>query len=96
MKRNILDKYNLNKNWGVPFEVEKQIYEEIRSIEKKSVSSGTWLAISEFASIREAKQLLPEVIKAIGFTYEECLDLMEECNFNNDILRPIVTKVFNL
>ena len=28
MKQNTLDKYNLNKNWGVPFEVEKQINKE--------------------------------------------------------------------
>ena len=96
MKQNTLDKYDLNKNWGVPFEVEKQINEEIRSIEKKSINSGSWLVISEFASIREAKQILPEVIKAMGYTYEECLDLMEECKFNNDILRPIVAKVFNV
>lgn len=94
--KNILDKYNLNRNWGVPFEVEKQINEEVRDIEKESVSSGSWLAISEFANIREAQQLLPEVIKAMGYTYEECLDLMEECKFNNDILRPIVEKVFNV
>lgn len=94
--KNILDKYNLNRNWGVPFEVEKQINEEIRDIEKKSVSSGTWLAISEFANIREAQQLLPEVIKAMGYSYEECLNLMEECKFNNEILRPIVEKVLNV
>lgn len=96
MKKDISDKYNLNRNWGVPFEVEKQINEEVRDIEKKSVSSGSWLAVSEFAGIREAQQLLPEVIKAMGYTYEECLDLMEECKFNNDILRPIVEKVFNV
>lgn len=96
MKKNILDKYDLNKNWGVPFEVEKQINEEIRSIEKESINSGSWLAISEFASIREAKHILPEIIKAMGYTYEECLNLMEECKYNNDILRSIVKKVFNV
>lgn len=96
MKKNILDKYNLNRNWGVPVEVEKQINEEIKDIDQKSVSSGSWLVISEFANIREAQQLLPEVIKAMGYSYEECLNLMEECKFNNDILRPIVEKVFDV
>lgn len=95
MEKRIIDEYDLNKNWGVPFEVEQKIHEEMVSIAEKSLNCGVWCAISEFASIREAKQLLPEVIRAMGYTYEECLGLMEECKYNNDILRPIVEKVFN-
>lgn len=47
------------------------------------------------------KQTIEEAAREYSRTWEkdnpyECLDLMEECNFNNDILRPIVAKVFNV
>lgn len=40
MNKRIIDKYNLNKNWGVPFEVEQKIHEEMVSIVEKSLNCG--------------------------------------------------------
>lgn len=70
--------------------------QELEIEKKKSVSSGVWLAITEFAFYGEAKQLIPTVIKAMGFTYDECVELMLDCDCNNDVLEPIINEVFDI
>lgn len=67
-----------------------------KELKKKYVDSGVWLAITEFAFHHEAHQLLDEVIKAMGFTYEECLLLMEQNDTNREYIEPYVKSVFRI
>lgn len=70
--------------------------QELEIENKKSLNSGVWLAITEFAFYGEAKQLIPSVIKAMGFSYDECIALMLDCDCNNDILEPIINEIFDI
>ncbi len=67
-----------------------------KDLKKKHVDSGVWLAITEFAFHHEAHQLLDEVIRAMGFTYEECLFLMEQNDTNREEIEPYVKSVFRI
>lgn len=64
--------------------------------EKKHINSGVWLAITEFAFYNESHQLIEDVIKAMGFSYEDCISLMEQSGCNNDVLKPIINKTFGM
>lgn len=64
-----------------------------KEIEGKELNSGIWLAITEISFYNE-KQLIEDIIKAVGFSYEECLELMEQSGCNDDILSPIVESLF--
>lgn len=91
----ILEKYALNTNWGVPVEIKALISEDIRKLKNKSEDTGIWVTIAEFAAIPEAEPFVIEVIKKMKFRYIQCLNLLEEVRYNSDILRPIVEKIFN-
>lgn len=67
-----------------------------KDLKKKYVDSGVWLAITEFAFHHETHQLLDEVIKAMGFTYEECLFLMEQNDTNKERIEPYVKSIFKI
>jgi len=70
--------------------------QELEIENKKSLDSGVWFAITEFAFYGEAKQLIPDVIKAMGFSYDECIALMLDCDCNNDVLEPIINEIFDI
>lgn len=70
--------------------------QELEIENKKSLNSGVWLAITEFAFYGEARQLIPSVIKAMGFSYDECIALMLDCDCNNDVLEPIINEIFDI
>lgn len=65
-------------------------------LKKKYVDAGVWLAITEFAFHHEGRQLLEEVIRGMGFSYEECLNLMEQNDTNREEIEPYVRSVFNI
>lgn len=65
-----------------------------KEIEKKGLDSGIWLAITEIAYYSYG-QLIENIIQAVGFSYEECLELMEQSGCNNDVLCPIVKSIFH-
>lgn len=71
---------------------------DFSSIEKqykdKYVSLGIWHAITEFAYF-DCRQAIEDVIKSMGFTYEQCLSYMDNNGTNNDILLPIVNAIFD-
>lgn len=69
---------------------------ELDEEKKKALNSGIWLVITEFAFYGESKQLIPLVIKAMGFTYDECIELMLDCDCNNDVLEPIINEIFEV
>lgn len=91
----ILEKYALNKNWGVPFEIEALISEDIIKLKNKSEDMGIWLTIAEFAALPGVEPFVIDVIKKMKFRYVQCLNLLEEVRYNSDILRPIVEKLFH-
>lgn len=77
-------------------ELESKIFTILEKKEKANIDSGIWLAITEFAFYSESHQLIEDVIKAIGFSYEECINLMKQSGCNNDILEPIINKTFGM
>lgn len=77
-------------------ELESKISTILEKEEKKHIDSGVWLAITEFAFYSESHQLIEDVIKAMGFTYDDCISLMEQSGCNNDVLEPIINKTFGM
>lgn len=75
---------------------EAKAEEKEKEQEKKHIDSGVWLAITEFAFHNESHQLIEDVIKGMGFSYDDCIYLMKQSGCNNDILEPIVNAVFNI
>ena len=75
---------------------EAKAEEKEKEQEKKHIDSGVWLAITEFAFYNESHQLIEDVIKAMGFCYEDCISLMEQSGCNNDVLEPIINKTFGI
>ncbi|MDH6357220.1 hypothetical protein [Parabacteroides sp. PF5-9] len=69
---------------------------QLKEIEAKGLNAGIWLAITEIAFNRGYNGLIEDIIKAVGFTYDECLELMESSGCNNEILQPIVNSIFNV
>lgn len=90
----IIEKYELNKNWGVPYEIEYQIETNILSLKNKSENAGIWLAIVALAEKQEGIPLIEYLIRTYRFRYEECLNLMKEIDDNKRTIRPIVEKIF--
>lgn len=77
-------------------ELESKVSTTLEEQEKKHIDSGVWLAITEFAFYNESHQLIEDVIKAMGFCYEDCISLMEQSGCNNDVLEPIINKTFGI
>lgn len=77
-------------------ELESKIFTILEEEEKKHIDSGVWLAITEFAFHNESHQLIEDVIIAMGYSYDDCMNLMQQSGCNNDILEPIVNAVFNI
>lgn len=65
-----------------------------KEIQSQSLNSGIWLVITELAFTGN-RNLIEEIIRSVGFSYEECLDLMDQSGCNNDVLEPIVESIFN-
>ncbi len=78
------------------FWAEAKAEEKEEEAKKKHIDSGVWLAITEFAFYSESHQLIKDVIKALGFSYEECISLMEQSGCNNDVLEPIIDRAFGM
>lgn len=57
---------------------------------------GYWIAVQNAAScdFRSDKQLVKGLIREAGFGREACLKLMEESDFNADLLRVIVDEIY--
>lgn len=55
-----------------------------------------WIAVQNAAScdFRPDKQLVKGLIRESGFAREVCLKLMEESDFNADVLREIVDEIY--
>jgi len=68
--------------------------EKEKKIKEENLNSGIWLAITEI-SFYGYRQLIENIIGAVGFSYDECFELMEESGCNNDILKPIVESIFS-
>lgn len=77
-------------------ELESKIFTILEKKEKANIDSGIWLAITEFAFYNESHQLIEDVIKGMGFSYDDCMNLMQQSGCNNDVLEPIVNGVFNV
>ena len=77
-------------------ELESKISTILEEEEKKHVDSGVWLAITEFAFHAESHQLIGDVIIAMGYSYDDCMNLMRQSGCNNDVLEPIINAVFNV
>lgn len=90
----IIEKYELNKNWGVPFEIEHQIDADFIKLKNRSEKAGIWLAIVEIANKDSGPTLVERLIKDYHFEYEECLEWMREIEDNKRTIRPIVEKIF--
>jgi len=67
--------------------------EKKNALKEKYLNSGIWLVITEIAFFRETS-LIEHIIKNCGFTYEECVELMNESGCNNEIIEPIVRSIF--
>ena len=77
-------------------ELESKIFIILEKEEKRHTDSGVWLAITEFAFHNESHQLIEDVIKGMGFSYDDCINLMQQSGCNNDILEPIINRVFGM
>lgn len=77
-------------------ELESKICTILEEEEKKHIDSGVWLAITEFAFHNESHQLIEDVIKGMGFSYDDCINLMQQSGCNNDVLEPIINRVFGM
>nr|DAY55028.1 MAG TPA: UBA-like domain protein [Caudoviricetes sp.] len=77
-------------------ELESKILTILEEKEKENIDSGVWLAITEFAFHNESHRLIENVINAMGFSYDDCITLMQQNKCNNDVLEPIVNAVFNV
>ena len=77
-------------------ELESKISTILEEEEKKHINSGVWLAITEFAFYAESHQLIEDVIRGMGFSYDDCINLMQQSGCNNDVLEPIINAVFNV
>ena len=77
-------------------ELESKISTILEEEEKKHIDSGVWLAITEFAFHAESHQLIEDVIIAMGYSYDDCMNLMRQSGCNNDVLEPIINAVFNV
>ena len=77
-------------------ELESKISTILEEEEKKHIDSGVWLAITEFAFHAESHQLIEDVIRGMGFSYDDCINLMQQSGCNNDVLEPIINAVFNV
>lgn len=60
---------------------------------KGLINSGIWLAITEFASYHESRQLIGVVLKSFGFSREECITLMDDNPFNREEIEPYVNNL---
>ena len=77
-------------------ELESKISTILEEEEKKHIDSGVWLAITEFAFHNESHQLIEDVIIAMGYSYDDCMNLMQQSGCNNDVLEPIINKTFGM
>lgn len=77
-------------------ELESKISTILEEEEKKHIDSGVWLAITEFAFHAESHQLIEDVIRGMGFSYDDCINLMQQSGCNNDVLEPIINRVFGM
>lgn len=57
---------------------------------------GYWIAVQNAVScdFRLDKQLVKGLMREAGFGREVCLKLMEESDFNADVLREIVDEIY--
>lgn len=77
-------------------ELESKISTILEEEEKKHIDSGVWLAITEFAFHAVSHQLIEDVIIAMGYSYDDCMNLMQQSGCNNDVLEPIINRVFGM
>jgi len=71
-------------------------YSYRRDDKKEMITQGIWTAITYFAAHRESHQLLVEVLRALGFKYEECKKLMADITYNSDVIEPYVNELFGI
>ena len=85
-----LDKYDLNKNWGVPFEVEKQLETEVSN----AMNDGIWIAVQELVYCHDYPSVAREILKNAGFTREECDGCQERSGTWDDEMYAFIEQYF--
>jgi hypothetical protein len=53
-------------------------------------NSGFWCAVQEFSAQGVSDSFIEAVVLSAGFTYDECIGLMDESDFERERLEPIV------
>lgn len=64
-------------------------------IVSEEFNNGFWCALEEFFSQGATGGQIESVIRAAGFSYEECNELIENSGLENERLKKIVNRIFN-
>lgn len=87
---NKVDKYDLNKNWGVPFDIESAIEKKF----EEEFSSGIWLCIQELVYLYRSKDTAYSILSSAGFTREECIKCQECSGSWDDEMNEFIEQYF--
>lgn len=56
---------------------------------------GFWCAVEEFSAQGANRDQIVNVIRSAGFEYNECIELMNDSDYERDYLGGIVEEIFS-
>lgn len=63
---------------------------QLKQARIKGINEGIWICLQQLASEPKQEEMIESIIISTGLSYNECVECMNESEYNRDILESIV------